>query len=250
MKKIMMIMLTAMLWCTSFVASAQMEKTDPSIVEIYLADATPSKGALTISGVIGGVPITAETSNEIPPTIETEEPPLLLTGEVEIRYHRGGQPTTKGYFEKPLTDNWGVYLSAFTTRGWDEVTVGPVYYVTPEMSVGIGVGSSRYMASDEEEKSSHPTTSAFWYLKSENWEAELLVERYKRDSVAPTYHEAYVQRKVADNLSVGIFVQSDLGWGPRISYTANKNLSFWASPIIRRSGESTTTVVIGVSISF
>ncbi len=233
MKKIIVAVLTALLSSVSFIASAQTQ-----VASTEASDDVPSSI------------VVASSDDALQPEIKKVDAEEILSNEIEIKYHRNGDPSIKGYFEKSFNDDWAVYLSAFTMRGWDEVTVGPVYYITPEMSVGIGVGQSRYMAADEDTKSSHTTISAFWYLKSENWEAEILAERYRRDSVNPNFLEAYAQRKVTENFSVGFFTQNDIGWGPRFSYTINKNLSIWASPIIKNYGESTTTFIVGIKIPF
>lgn len=201
MKQILVIVLTVMLSSISFIASAQSEKIDES------AD------------------------------IKKKE---LLDTEIEVRLFKGHQPSIKGYFEKSIKDDWAVYLSVFQTHGWTEFTTGPVYYITPEMSVGVGVGTSRYIVGDDTTKSHHATISAFWFLKSENWEAEILAESYKDDYDTPKYLEAYVQKNVTDNLSFGFFAQNDIGWGPRFSYAVSKNVSIWASPIIKKYGELTT----------
>lgn len=167
--------------------------------------------------------------------------------EIEVRGFSRGDPTVRAYFEKNITDNVSLNLSAFKTRGWDEITVGPTYYVTPEMSVGVGFGTSRYVANDENTKSSHMTTSAFWFWKTNTWEAEVLVERYSRDP-APWYQEGYVQKRINSSLSVGMFVKKDSGWGPRLSYAIDENTEVWVSPLVKRVGDG--VAIVGVMVSF
>jgi hypothetical protein len=106
------------------------------------------------------------------------------------------------------------------------------------------------MSATENKKSYHSTVSAFWFLKSENWEAEVLLERYRNDKTNPTYFETYAQRKVTGDLSVGFYAQKDIGWGPRVHYNINKNLSVWASPIVNRWEGSDVKAIVGISISF
>lgn len=167
--------------------------------------------------------------------------------EIEVRGFSGGDPTARGYFEKAVADDVALALSAFKTRGWDEVTVGPTVYLTPEMSVGAGFGASRYAAGGASGKSAHRTTSAFWFWKSDAWEAEVLVERYARDP-APWYAEGYVQKQIGDRLSLGLFAQKDSGWGPRLSYAVDGNIEVWATPLAKRVGDA--AVIVGVMVSF
>jgi hypothetical protein len=170
-----------------------------------------------------------------------------LRNEIEVRGFHGGDPTVRAYLEKAITDNFSLNFTAFTTRGWDEVTLGPTYYVTPEMSLAVGMGASRYIASNESAKSSHQTASAFWFWKTDTWEAEVLVERYSRDP-KPWYQEGYAQKHINGGLSVGVFAKKDSGWGPRLSYDFNRNIAVWASPLVKRTGDS--IAVLGVKVSF
>ena len=167
--------------------------------------------------------------------------------DVEIRGFNKGSATVRGYFDKALTTDISLGISAFKARGWDEVTVGPTYYINPEMSAGLGLGASFYRANNENAKSAHQTVSGFWYWKTNGWEAEILMERYSRDS-NPWYHEGYVQRRVSDGISVGLFAKKDSGWGPRLNYRVNQNLNLWVAPLVRRSGEASG--IVGAIISF
>ena len=115
------------------------------------------------------------------------------------------------------------------------------------MFAGVGVGASLYKASNEIAKSAHQTVSAFWFWKTNGWEAEVLVERYSRDS-NPWYHEGYVQTRVTDAFSIGLFAKKDSGWGPRLSYRFNQNLNVWVSPLVRRAGDA--SAIVGVMIGF
>ncbi len=170
----------------------------------------------------------------------------ILRNEIEVRGFYRGDPTVRGYFEKAVTENVSLNLIAFKAHGWDEVTVGPTYYITPEMSVSVGIGTSRYMASDEGEKSFHKTGSAFWFWKTDTWEAEVLVERYSRDR-KPWYQEGYVQKRINNSFAVGIFAKTDGGWGPRLSYSINKNVVVWVSPLVNKTGES--PAIFGIKVS-
>lgn len=167
--------------------------------------------------------------------------------EIEVRGFSRGDPTLRAYFEKAITDNLSLNLSAFKTSGWDEVTVGPTYYLTPEMSLGVGFGTSRYAASDENTKSAHNTASAYWFWKTDAWEAEVLVEHYRRDP-APWYREGYVQKRINGSVSIGLLAITDVGWGPRLSYDVNGKLSLWVSPLVKRTGDATAAA--GMMISF
>ena len=182
-----------------------------------------------------------------PLAVQASDGTEIPKNEIEVRGFIRGDPTVRGYFEKTITDNVSLNLSAFKTRGWDEVTVGPTYYITPEMSVGAGFGTSRYIASNENTKSSHNTASAFWFWKTDTWEAEVLVERYSRDP-KPWYQEGYAQKRINSNLAVGMFAAKDSGWGPRLSYSINENINVWVSPLVKRVGD--TTAILGVVASF
>lgn len=167
--------------------------------------------------------------------------------EVEVRgFFRGGA-TVRGYFEKTITDKVSLNLLAFKARGWNEITIGPTYRITPEMSVGAGLGTSRYIANDENTKSSHDTASFFWFWKTDIWEAEILAERYSRDP-KPWYQEGYAQKRISNNLAVGMFAEKYSGWGPRLSYSIDENINVWASSLVKRFGD--TTAILGVMVLF
>ena len=167
--------------------------------------------------------------------------------DVEIRGFNKGSATVRGYFDKALTPGVSLGISVFKTHGWDAATIGPTYYINAEMSAGLGLGASFYRANNENAKSAHQTVSGFWSWKTNEWEAEILMERYSRDS-NPWYHEGYVQRRVSDGISVGLFAKKDSGWGPRLNYRVNQNLNLWVAPLVRRSGEASG--IVGAIISF
>lgn len=171
------------------------------------------------------------------------------SNEFEVRMYRGGEPTAKLYLEKSITEKVALSLVAFTTRGWDEVTVGPVYYITPEMSVSLGLGVSRYVASNAEKKNSHRTLTAMLFLKNDKVESEITIEHYACDP-KPWYYNIYAQTPITDNLSVGIFGEKAVGWGPRLSWAAYKNISFWVAPILNKDRDSDISVVAGIQIAF
>ena len=196
-----------------------------------------NKVFVMLAAILAGCPLAAQAGDE------TEIP----KNEIEVRGFVKGDPTIRGYFETTITNKVSLNLSAFKTRGWDEVTVGPMYYITPEMSAGVGFGISRYIASNENTKSTHDTVSAFWYWKTPVLEAEILVERYSRDP-KPWYQEGYAQRNINDNYAVGVFAAKDIGWGPRLSYSINKNTYVWASPLVHRAGN--TTAILGAKVLF
>lgn len=191
--------------------------------------------------------ILAVTLSIFPYSAQAGDEREIRRNEIEVRGFSGGDPTARGYFEKAVTDDVALALSAFKTRGWDELTVGPTVYLSPEMSVGAGFGASRYAAGGASGRSSHRTTSAFWFWKSDTWEAEVLVERYARDP-APWYAEGYAQKRINDRLSVGLFAQKGSGWGPRLSYAVDTNIAVWASLLAKRVGDG--FAVVGVMVSF
>lgn len=156
--------------------------------------------------------ILAATLSAVPLAVQAGDGAVAHNNEIEVRGFSRGDPTLRAYFEKSITDKVALNLSAFKMPGWDEVTLGATYYVTPEMSLGAGFGASRYAATAENTKSAHNAASAFRYGKTDASEAELLVERYQRDPT-PWYREGYVQKRINDSLSVGLLAKTDSGWG-------------------------------------
>lgn len=162
---------------------------------------------------------------------------------VEYRGYRGsGDYVARAYFEKSLSENAAIFLAAAKARGFESVIVGPAYYITPDMEVGVGVGTSRYAASDEGERFSHATVSSFFYWKTDKIESEVVIEKYSRDP--SLYHYAYIQTPIFSQVSAGIFSEKDVGWGPRISWAFSKNANLWIVPIVKKTGDA--TIVVGV----
>lgn len=70
---------------------------------------------------------------------------------------------------------------------------------------------------------------------------------YQRDP-APWYYYGYAQSPIAENFSAGVYAETHVGGGPRVSWSLNKNSSIWAAvPIKKRSDIS---AVIGIEIAF
>lgn len=184
-----------------------------------------------------------------------EKPEASLSNMIEVRGYRGGDPVVKAYFETEVAENTVAYLSVATLRGWDEVTVGLAYYLTPALEVGLGFGASWYIAAEEEKKSAHFTVSAFGYYETDweknNIEASLIVEHYARDPVAPWYYEAYFEMQVGESdWSTGVFAEKYVGWGPRLSFAPRDNIKVWFVPIVGQDGDSKVTAIFGIQYLF
>lgn len=177
---------------------------------------------------------------------ESEESSTSFANELEFRNYVHGSPSVKVYLEQELSDSLSLSVTVSHQRGWDELTTGPVYYVTKDISVGLAVGVSRYMSDTEEKRKNHATLSSFIYMNNDVWEGEILVEKYARDP--SLWYEAHLERLVTDNISLGVYAEKSIGWGPRISYSVNDRVRVWASPIVDRTGE--TTALFGLQIAF
>ena len=193
------------------------------------------------------VALSAAIFQGISPAVQAGDDASILNNEIEIRAFHNGDPTARGYFEKAITESIAVNVTVFASHGWEQITVGPTYYLTPEMSVGLNVGTSSYQASNQTAKSAHGTISAFWFWKSAIWEGEVLVERYRRDP-QPWYREGYIQKRLGNDLSMGIFAQTDSGWGPRLSYKISRNADVWVSPLLKKTGDS--KAILGAKFTF
>ena len=184
-----------------------------------------------------------------------EEPETSLSNFIEVRGYRGGDPVIKAYFETEVAENTVAYLSAVKLRGWDEVTIGLAYYLTPELEVGLGFGASWYSAAEEAEKSTHFTVSEFGYYETDweknNIEASLVVEHYARDHTDPWYYEAYVEMQLGESdWSAGVFAEKYVGWGPRLSFAPRDDIKIWFVPIVGQDDYSTTTAIFGIQYLF
>lgn len=211
---------------------------DRRAVNATLENEPKMKQVLAICAItLSGFSLAAQASDG------TETP----KNEIEVRGFAKGDSTVKAYFEKAITDTVSLNLTAFKTRGWDAATVGPTFHISPAMSLGIGLGTSRYMANDERSKSSHATASLFWFWKTDAWEAEVLVERYSRDP-KPWYQEGYAQKRIGNGFAAGVFAKKDTGWGPRLSYRITENINVWVAPLVKKSGN--TTAILGGVVSF
>ena len=178
------------------------------------------------------------------PTAHAAEP--LPDNEIELAGYRGN-PTLRAFFEYAVAEKVAVYLSATDAKkDFEEIAIGPAYYVTPEMEIGLSVGVARYAAADREAES-HRVVSMFGYLKNAQVEAEATGSRYGHDP-EPWYYRVYVQAPFADRWSAGLYGEQDIGWGPRISWAFHRNASAWVAPILKKSGDS--ALVGGVRMSF
>ncbi len=158
------------------------------------------------------------------------------SNEVEIVAYRG-DPMIRAYLEYVITDDVAPWLSVSKSRKFGEVTVGLAYYITPEMEIGFGIGTSRYAVADDDRKSSHRVASAWWYWKSDAVESEITVSRYGNDP-EPWYYRVYGQIPVTGNWFAGLYGEQGIGWGPRVSWSPAKNISVWVVPLIKKEGDN------------
>ena len=78
-------------------------------------------------------------------------------------------------------------------------------------------------------------------------QALVYLERYRRDP-APWYYYNYAQTRIIGDFSAGIYGETHVGWGPRVSWSINKNTDLWAAvPLKKRSDIS---AVMGIEIAF
>ncbi len=176
---------------------------------------------------------------------EEESPP---SNSIELIGYRG-DVAAKIYFEHGVTENFAVSLNIWKSKGFVEVTVGPAYYITPEVEVGAGIGTSRYMADDAENESSHRVATVWGYIKNDAMEGEITVSRYASDP-NPWYYQAYAQWSVGGNWSAGVYGEADVGWGPRLAFTPHKRVTLWIAPIAKKLGDDNNKVVGGVAFVF
>ena len=175
--------------------------------------------------------------------VETDKAP---SNSIELRHYRGGGQSIRAYFEKEVVKDLVVHLTASKSRGFEGLTIGSAYYLTPDMEVGLGFGSSRYAAANDD-KRSHGTLSGFWYWKTSQIQALLYLERYRHDP-APWYYYGYAQKRITGDFSAGIYGETHVGWGPRVSWSLNKNVDLWAAAPVKKRGDVST--VIGIEIAF
>ena len=169
-----------------------------------------------------------------------------LSNSIELRHYRGGGQSIRAYFEKEVVKDLVVFLSASKARGFESLVIGSAYYLTPDMQVGLGFGSSRYAAAEDDTRS-HATLSGFWYWKTNQVQALVFLERYRHDP-APWYYYSYAQMRIIGDFSAGVYGETHVGWGPRVSWSLNKSIDLWAAaPINKRSDVS---AVMGIEIAF
>lgn len=176
---------------------------------------------------------------------KTEEKGSLVSGSVEVI---GSKDTGVWvYAERKVARDWGFFINAVKyQKGFQEVTFGPTYYITKELQVGVSLGAARNTSSDD----SRLFISAFGYLETNNLKAEIILERFARDSQDISYYRFYFQTPtpISDKLAFGVYGEKSVGWGPRISWSFNKNVNLWLSPLIERQGGN--VVVGGIQFTF
>lgn len=181
------------------------------------------------------------------PTQETwADEELPVSGEVEFIGSRDSGVWL--YAERKLAEKWAISLNASQyQKGFQEITFGPTYYISPEMQVGVSLGVARYNSTDK----SRFAVSAFWYWETDSLETEVVLERYGgRDHYL--YYRVYAQMPVtpiSEKLAVGVYGERGVGWGPRISWSFGENVNIWLAPLAfeQKSGNQ---VVGGLQFSF
>lgn len=152
------------------------------------------------------------------------------------------------YAERKVTDNWAVFINAVKyQKGFQEVTFGPTYYITPQLQVGVSLG----VASNTSSEDSRLFISAFGYLETDSLKTEIILERFAHDSQSISYYRFYAETPVApisERLAIGVHGEKDVGWGPRISWSFNENINIWLSPLIER--QSGNVLVGGIQFIF
>lgn len=175
------------------------------------------------------------------------EEPSQPSTVIDVRAYGGSEVIVRGYSEKKLTEKAAVYLDVAKSRSFEELTLGPAYYLTPDVEVGVSLGVSRFSPREDAEKSWHPTVSAFFYCLRSDLEASAMVEHYG-DDLDPWYWCVYAHTPVTGRISAGFHAESGVGVGPLISWSAARHVMLFVAPILWR--DSDTHLIVGSQLSF
>lgn len=190
----------------------------------------------------------AQAAEELPnlATEEAEAEKSLVSGSVEVIGSRDTGVWV--YAERKVTDKWAFFINAVKyQRGFQQVTFGPAYYLTPEIQVGVSLGAARNTSSED----SRLFISAFGYLETDSLKAEIILERFAHDSRGISYYRVYAETPVtpiSEKLAIGVHGEKDVGWGPRLSWSIRENINIWLSPLVER--QSGNVLVGGIQFTF
>lgn len=186
-------------------------------------------------------------ATSVAPTWAAEEKEKEVpANEVGFRFFRGNAEV-RGYFEKALSDEVAVFLNLVKSNGFEYATIGPAYYITPTMEIGVSMGRARYASDDEDEKSSHGVMSAFWYWETDTLKTEVTVEKYRNDP-NPWYYYGYAQMPFATDFAAGIYTDSEYGTGFTLAWTFSKNIEVRAVWFAKERGDS--RAMLGITAGF
>jgi hypothetical protein len=186
----------------------------------------------------------SEKNESLAPVVDAEKSPAISGSAEFIGY--GKDFSVWLYAERKITNELALSMSAAKSKsGFQEVTFGPVYYLTSEIQIGVSLGAAQYTRLDD----SRLAISVFGYLETDNLKAEALFEKYGRDP--KPYYRVYAETPVtpiSEKLAIGVHGEQYVGWGPRISWSISKNVNAWLSPLIERQGGN--VIVGGLQFTF
>ncbi len=157
--------------------------------------------------------------------------------EVSGTTRRGNDPANSfgsiGFYgELPIGgDGWALWLSGSQDPAFRGSYIGFAKKFG-NWQLGLGTGSVHY---GEQNRS---VQNPWVYYSSDEYEALAHAEHYGKEyEDNPWWHKAYIEKKVGD-WGFGLYGESGMGTGPRVSYKITPNLKVWVTVPIWKQPET------------
>lgn len=175
---------------------------------------------------------------------ETDEPEKPWWTEVQAQ--SDGTAKVVLWYEKDLAKSVGFFALATTdTDRYAAAYAGPYYKPTEWLQLGVGLG--------RENQPNSVRRAAFYSIDTERFYSFGTVE----NGGSGSWYRAHAVYRLNEKWSAGAMVERDVGFGPRIEYNADKDITAWAAVLQGNVPsaeleikERETTLLIGISISF
>lgn len=174
------------------------------------------------------------------------------TGELALYVHAPRTSSEQTLFGKELfadihtTERTAVFGRVYhDEESWIATFGLETCLLNDALKIGIAGGGAGHG------KEINPAISPSIYYHSEQTEALLLAE-YQLDGPHHSFYRGYVQRRVYQNLMLGVYGESIIGWGPSIGIEVLRHITIWVSlPVSERpKKEERIEFLFGARIQF
>lgn len=149
------------------------------------------------------------------------------------------------YGEYLVTEKVSVTGTVYHDKEFRGVYAGLAYQATDELQLGLATGRVKYDDRD------WTVWNPWAYFESGDYKMLLYAEWYPKDREEPRWFKGYLEKKLSERFSGGVYGDSTVGLGPMLAFYFNKQARIWGTvPVTLKPHEGEMLWMVGFTYEF